>query len=88
MLVTIAIGLASVSYFRWISENLIYVGVDLPEMESDYGTFVITKRNWKGFELFGHGWGGRNSYGGENTITAYETGDCKRVSYTSGMASL
>lgn len=42
-------------------------------MESNYGTFVITKRNWKGFELFGHGCGARNSYGGENTITAYET---------------
>jgi len=49
-------------------------------MESNYGTFVITKRNWKGFELFGHGCGARNSYGGENTITAYETGDFKRVS--------
>ncbi len=83
MLLTLALGMASSNFYNWFSEYSSGIEVNLPVMASGNGTFIITGRNWGGFELYGHGCGGRNSYGGETTITAYEAGDFRRVSVES-----
>jgi hypothetical protein len=80
LLMTFVFGLASV--FVWngslTKENKIFV--QLPQTESDSVFYINTKRNWQGFEVVGHGCGGRNIYGGEGSGTGYQNASFERVS--------
>ena len=80
MLMTFALGLAGVNFLNWYSEYNDQIVVNLPKVESEAIFEIITKRNWTGFELYGQGCGGRNIYGGEGSISAYQANDFRSVS--------
>lgn len=80
MLMTFALGLAIVNFSNWYNEFNTDIVVNLPKVESEPIFEVITKRNWTGFEFWGHGCGGRNIYGGETSVSGYKTNDFKSVS--------
>ena len=73
MLMTFALGLASVFAFNSSLKSSDEVFVDLPKAHSESVFNIITKRNWNGFEAVGVGCGGRNIYGGQVSVTAYQT---------------
>lgn len=79
VLFTAALGLASVNLFHWFNRHD-EIAVNLPKVQSEPIFEIITKRNWNGFELYGHGCGGRNIYGGESSISAYQANDFRGVS--------
>lgn len=83
LLLTFAFGLASVNFVNWLTVYRSEISVNLPQVESSSVFEIITKRKWSGFEFFGHGCGGRNSYGGESSVSVYQANDFRTVSTSS-----
>ncbi len=80
MLMTFALGLASVFVFNGSLKYSDEVSVNLPQAESSSVFEIITKENWKGYQFVGQGCGGTNKYKGETWVSAYRTNDWKSVS--------
>lgn len=80
MLMTFALGLASVFVFNGSLKYSDEVLVNLPKVKSSSVFEIITKENWKGYQFVGQGCGGINKYEGQTWVTAYRTNDWKRVS--------
>jgi hypothetical protein len=80
MLMTFALGLASVFVFNDSLQYSDEVLVNLPQVKSISVFEIITKENWKGFRPIGQGCDGTNKYDGETWVTAYQTNDWKNVS--------
>jgi hypothetical protein len=80
MLMTFALGLSGVFLFNDSLKTDKKITVNLPQTESAEVIEIITKRNWRGFEVTGHGCGGRNEYGGECSATGYVNENFEGVS--------
>ncbi|HXH69954.1 MAG TPA: hypothetical protein VNI60_06350 [Pyrinomonadaceae bacterium] len=80
MLMTFALGLASVFLSNGSLKYSDEVSVNLPRVKSSSVFEIITKENWKGYQFVGQGCGGTNQYEGETWVTAYRTNDWKSVS--------
>ena len=80
MLMTFALGLASVFAFDGSLKFSDEVYVELPEVQSESVFNIITKRNWNGFEPVGVGCGGRNIYGGQGSVVAYQNNSFRNAS--------
>lgn len=84
MLITLALGLSSASFFSWTNDYLTEIPVDLPKVHSSSVFEVITKKNGARFESIGHACGGTNIYGGGGSITGYQSDDWQWLSVSSG----
>lgn len=82
-LLTLALGLASVNFFNWANDYFGKPPIELPRIEnvSPIEVFIINRRignnnvfnikDRNAFSATGHGCGGKNKYGGESSVTAY-----------------
>lgn len=80
-LVTAAFGVAFVRFAAWLPEYVARVEVDLPPASSEV-LIVDTQFPPTGFEEIAHGCGGRDSWGGEGSVTGYSFNLTKWVSHS------
>jgi len=83
MLLTLALGLASVPFFTSLSERWSEVSVELPVVESESLITVFPQEHQRIFRLKVAGCGGWNIYGGQGGAAGFETEDGQKVSIDS-----